>query len=225
MSNFVEYSQANSIILKIAQKFNALGGAYIFRGSSAFADIPATPVAAEIGYVWNITDDFTTDARFVEGAGKDYPAGSNIAVADLSTYAAAVPVSDPAAEGLYELNAAGKYVLTTDTTVDAGQTYYAKTEVIKYDVLAGFIDVDEIMDRIDAIAADIADEFDATQAYAIDDVVVYEDGLYIFTAAHTANDPWDPTEVTAVTIESLIDAAEPESLTTAQLNALLALLD
>ena len=225
MSNFVEYSQANSIITKIAQKFNALGGAYIFRGSSAFASIPATPTAAEVGYVWNITDAFTTDARFVEGAGKDYPEGSNIAVADLSTFAAAVPVSDPAAEGLYELNAAGKYVPTADTQVEAGKTYYAKTEVIKYDVLAGFIDVDEIMDRIDAIAADIADEFDATQAYAIDDVVVYEDGLYIFTAAHTATDPWDPTEVTAVTIESLISAAEPDALTTAQLNALLALLD
>lgn len=225
MSNFVEYSQANSIITKIAQKFNALGGAYTFRGSSAFASIPATPTAAEIGYVWNITDAFTTDARFVEGAGKDYPEGSNVAVADLSTYAAAVPVSDPAAEGLYELNAAGKYVPTADTQVEAGKTYYAKTEVIKYDVLAGFIDVDEIMDRIDAVAADIADEFDATQAYAIDDVVVYEDSLYIFTAAHTANDPWDPTEVTAVTIESLISAAEPDALTTAQLQALLALLD
>ncbi|HQQ21620.1 MAG TPA: hypothetical protein PK471_06890, partial [Bacteroidales bacterium] len=107
----------------------------------------------------------------------------------------------------------------------AGKTYYSKTEVIKYDVLAGVIDVDAIMDRIDAIAADIADEFDATQAYAIDDVVVHEDTLYIFTAAHTANDPWNPSEVTAVTIESLISAAEPASLTTAQLDALLALLD
>lgn len=225
MSNFVEYSQANSIILKIAQKFNALDGAFIFKGSSAFASIPATPTAAMVGYVWNITDAFTTDSRFVEGAGKDYPAGSNVAVADLSTFAAAIPVADPAAEGLYELNAAGKYVPTADTQIEAGKTYYAKTEVIMYDVPTGFIDVDAIMDRIDALGADLADEFDATQAYAIDDVVAYDDGLYIFTAAHTANDPWDPAEVTAVTIESLISAAEPASLTTAQLNALLALLD
>lgn len=225
MSNFVEYSQANSIILKIAQKFNALDGAFIFKGSSAFASIPATPTAAMVGYVWNITDAFTTDSRFVEGAGKDYPAGSNVAVADLSTFAAAIPVADPAAEGLYELNAAGKYVPTADTQIEAGKTYYAKTEVIMYDVPTGFIDVDTIMDRIDALGADLADEFDATQAYAIDDVVVYDDGLYIFTAAHTANDPWDPTEVTAVTIESLISAAEPDALTTAQLNSLLALLD
>ena len=225
MSNFVEYSQANSIVLKIAQKFNALDGAFIFKGSSAFASIPATPTAAMVGYVWNITDAFTTDARFVEGAGKDYPAGSNVAVADLSTYAAATPVSDPAAEGLYELNAAGKYVPTADTSIEAGKTYYTKTENIMYDVPTGFIDVDAIMNRIDALGADLADEFDETQAYAIGEAVMYEDGLYIFTAAHTANDPWDPAEVTDVTIESLISAAEPESLTTAQVNALLALLD
>lgn len=44
----------------------------------------------------------------------------------------------------------------------------------------------------------IADEFDATQAYAIDDYVEKDGVLYKFKAAHTANEPWDPTEVDAV---------------------------
>lgn len=51
--------------------------AYKVKGSSTFANLP-TPSAAEEGYVWNITDAFTTTDTFVEGAGKKYPAGANI---------------------------------------------------------------------------------------------------------------------------------------------------
>lgn len=224
--NFVDYTNAQAIVTKIAQKLNEVNGAYVFRGTSAFASIPATPTAAQVGYVWDITDDFTTDARFVEGAGKKYPAHTNVAVADLSTYAAVTPVGseDPSNEGWYEINAAGKYVLSTDTTVDGTKTYYAKTEVIKYDIAGSFIDVDSIEDRIDAIAADITGEFDATAAYAEGDIVMYEDGLYKFKTAHAAG-AWDATEVDAITILELIEAAEPESLTTAQVNTLIGLLD
>ena len=52
-----------------------------------------------------------------------------------------------------------------------------------------------------------------------------EDALYRFTSAHTATDPWDPTEVETITIMDLIDDAEPESLTQAQVNTLISLLD
>lgn len=51
--------------------------AYKVKGSSAFASLP-TPSEAEEGCVWNITDAFTTTDAFVEGAGKKYPAGTNI---------------------------------------------------------------------------------------------------------------------------------------------------
>ena len=56
-----------------------LGSVYKPQGSLAFADLP-TPSAANLGYVWNISDSFTTDARFIEGAGKAYPAGTNVGV-------------------------------------------------------------------------------------------------------------------------------------------------
>ena len=78
--------------------------------------------------------------------------------------------------------------------------------------------------RVSAVVSDIAPAFDATQAYAIDDIVVHDDGLYIFTSAHTADDPWDSSEVSAVTISSLISAAEPNALTAEQVTALIALL-
>ncbi len=51
--------------------------AYKVKGSTAFASLPALS-ADEEGNVYNVTDAFTTNANFVEGASKKYPAGSNV---------------------------------------------------------------------------------------------------------------------------------------------------
>lgn len=59
---------------------DGIGSVYKPVGSIPYEQLPATPSETERGYVYNITDSFTTDARFVEGAGKSYPAGSNVAV-------------------------------------------------------------------------------------------------------------------------------------------------
>lgn len=61
------------------QLVDGLGGVYIPQGSLVFASLPAQPAAQYQGYVWNITDAFTTDSRFLEGAGKSVPAGANVA--------------------------------------------------------------------------------------------------------------------------------------------------
>ena len=50
----------------------------------------------------------------------------------------------------------------------------------------------------------IALEFDETQDYPVGDVVIHEHGLYQFTTAHVANDPWDATEVQSVIVADLI---------------------
>ena len=52
-------------------------GGLIYKGSIAFASIPTTGM--KVGDMYNITDDFTTDNRFQEGAGKLVKAGTNIA--------------------------------------------------------------------------------------------------------------------------------------------------
>ena len=57
----------------------AAGGLH-FMASVAFANIPTTGMAN--GDMYNITDSFTTDSRFVEGAGVSVSAGSNIAWVD-----------------------------------------------------------------------------------------------------------------------------------------------
>ena len=50
-------------------------------GNSTFANLP-NPNASNLGFVYSLTDAFTTDNRFVEGTGKDYPIGTNVVVVD-----------------------------------------------------------------------------------------------------------------------------------------------
>jgi len=56
-----------------------LSSTYKAGGSTAFAALPAAD-AEHLGMVYNVTDAFTTTEGFTEGAGKSYPAGTNVAV-------------------------------------------------------------------------------------------------------------------------------------------------
>lgn len=217
MSNFVSYSDATALMTKIAERFNKLG-AVTFKGSVAFSGLPATPDATMIGWMYNVNEDFTTDARFVEGAGKKYKAGENVIVDDLSTYAAATPAGseNPSSEGWYEL-VNGKYVESTDTTVDPLKTYYIKTPSYKLDCAGQLVDIDAILDII------CQADFETTEDYVIGDVVKNDEKLYRFKADHAAG-AWDPTEVDEVDVIELIKDAEPDSLTQQQLEDLIALL-
>lgn len=62
----------------------SIGAIYKPAGSIAFASLPALS-ADVLGNVYNITDAFTTTADFVEGAGNNYPAGTNVAIVDVGT--------------------------------------------------------------------------------------------------------------------------------------------
>ena len=65
----------------------AISSVYKAAGSIAFASLP-TPASTNEGYVYNVTDAFTTTSDFVEGAGKSYPAGTNVVIVNTgsSTY-------------------------------------------------------------------------------------------------------------------------------------------
>lgn len=230
MANFVSYENAevlmDGIVQAMAGIVENLGGAYKFRGSIAFNNLPNTVRQSMLGFVYNITDQFTTDARFIEGAGKTYAAGTNVAVAELSNYVEVTPVGNenPSEEGWYVIRN-HNFEPTTDETVQAGTTYYEYVVEYKYDVLGNFIDVNGIYTEIAKVAEMVcASFFDASNAYAIGDVVVHDFGLYQFTSAHTAGNPWATNEVRQIDVRDLISAAEPDSLTTAQVDALLAML-
>ena len=63
---------------------SAVVGALKPKGSVAFASLPALS-SANLNNVYNVTDAFTTTADFVEGAGKSYPAGTNVAIVNIGT--------------------------------------------------------------------------------------------------------------------------------------------
>jgi len=67
----------------------AIVGALKPKGSVAFANLPAL-TAANLNNVYNVTDAFTTTADFVEGAGKEYPAGTEVAIINNGTDASPV---------------------------------------------------------------------------------------------------------------------------------------
>lgn len=55
----------------------AVAGVYKFIGSVNFAELPTQGMKA--GDTYNIKDEFETTEAFVDGAGKTYPAGTNVA--------------------------------------------------------------------------------------------------------------------------------------------------
>ena len=68
------YQTQSEVQAEIASQ---ISGAYKPQGSVAFANLPTLTSSIE-GYVYNVTDAFTKTADFVEGAGHNYPAGTNV---------------------------------------------------------------------------------------------------------------------------------------------------
>lgn len=64
-------------------------GALTPKGSVTFANLPALS-ASTVNTIYNVSDAFTTTADFVEGAGKEYPAGTNVAIINTGTDASPV---------------------------------------------------------------------------------------------------------------------------------------
>lgn len=60
---------------------SAITGVYTPKGSIAFSSLP-TAAAGNKGWVYNVSDAFTTTAAFVEGAGHSYGAGTNVVCVD-----------------------------------------------------------------------------------------------------------------------------------------------
>ena len=94
----------------------AISSVYKPAGSTTFAALPA-PAANVLGNVYNVTDAFTTTDQFVEGVGKSYPSGTNVAV---------VLVGE---EYKYDVLSGMVDLSNYSTTDEIAQTYATKTEV------------------------------------------------------------------------------------------------
>ena len=94
----------------------AISSVYKPAGSTTFAALPA-PAANVLGNVYNVTDAFTTTDQFVEGAGKSYPAGTNVSV---------VLVGE---DYKYDVLSGMVDLSNYSTTDEIAQTYATKNEV------------------------------------------------------------------------------------------------
>ena len=82
---FDDYYNKTETDDKIDEKINvAISTTYRAAGSIAFEALP-TLAASEEGKVYNISNEFTTTENFVEGAGKEYPVGTNVVCIDVGT--------------------------------------------------------------------------------------------------------------------------------------------
>ena len=72
---------------KLQQEIDdSIVGVYTPGGDVLFENLP--PMSeSNLGFVYGIIDNFTTDSRFVEGAGIDYPAGTEVVVVNKGTVA------------------------------------------------------------------------------------------------------------------------------------------
>lgn len=68
--------------------------------------------------------------------------------------------------------------------------------------------VEALGGKVHDILADIAPTFDSATTYAVDDVVLYEDDLYIFTAEHTG--AWDSADVDVTSLANIIEDIRTE---------------
>ena len=76
LTNGAGYQTASDVNRLIDAKTSSM---YKPQGSSTLANLP-DPSASNEGYVWNMSEAFTTNNKFVEGAGKAYPVGTNVIV-------------------------------------------------------------------------------------------------------------------------------------------------
>ena len=88
----------------------AISGVYTPKGTIAFASLP-TASAGNLGWVYNISDAFTTTAAFVEGAGKSYGAGTNVVCVD-------------AGSGTYQWDVLAGAIDMTELTADEVQSIW-----------------------------------------------------------------------------------------------------
>lgn len=121
-------------------------------------------------------------------------------------------------EGVGKTYPAGTNISIAKFGTDLSPTY-------KFEILAGLVDLSDIEGAIDALNAAInTAEFADTENYETGDVVWYDSKLYKFKSDHSPAE-WSDDDTDEVTVIDLIQSAEPDSLTTTQINALIALLD
>ena len=151
-------------LAELLGKIQAVPTAIVPKGTKTFAQLtPATDLAAgSLGYMWNISDAFTTTADFAEGAGHSIPAGANVYVANIGTAAEPVYKYDIFA-GMYDLSgyALKSEMSITDVSGDSTKKNIQLKSGLNQDVIVAHQDISGKADKdTDAVEGNFA-SFDA----------------------------------------------------------------
>jgi len=144
-------------LAELLGKINALPSSIVPKGTKAFAGLtPATDLAAaNVGFMWNISDAFTTTADFAEGAGHEIPAGANVYVANVGT-AETPSYKYDIFQGMYDLSG---YALKSEMSVTPGTGVNADKTTIQLKsgttatVLTQHQDITGKADKVDGATA------------------------------------------------------------------------
>ena len=144
-------------LAELLGKIQALPSAVVPKGTKAFAGLtPATDLAAaNIGFMWNISDAFTTTADFAEGAGHEIPAGANVYVANVGTAETPVYKYD-IFQGMYDLSGyalKSEMSITDGTGADADKTTIQLKNGLSKQVLIAHQDITGKADKVDGAVA------------------------------------------------------------------------
>lgn len=123
-------------------------GGFLPMGTISFAQLPTSNIGQ--GWMYNIVDEFTSDSRFMDGAGKKYAAGSNV-------YYTASGKWDVLSGAIPTINGKNGNVITLGAD-DIAMTNYAKASTAS-DVQP----TDSILEAIGKVEKK-ADDLDSTKA-------------------------------------------------------------
>ena len=145
-------------LAELLGKINALPSAIIPKGTRTFSQLaPATDLAAgNLGFMWNISDAFTTTADFAEGAGHSIPAGANVYVANVGT-AAEPSYKYDIFQGMYDLSGYALKRSIADVAGDATKKTITLKSGLSQDVLVAHQDISGKADKdTDAVTGNFA---------------------------------------------------------------------
>ena len=159
----LEATTVEGALAELLGKITSLPSAIIPKGTRTFSQLaPATDLAAgSLGFMWNISDAFTTTADFAEGAGHSIPAGANVYVANVGTTAEPSYKYD-IFQGMYDLSG---YALKSEMAIEAVQGDSTKKNItlksgLSQEVVVAHQDISGKADKdADAVEGNIA-EFD-----------------------------------------------------------------
>lgn len=144
-------------LAELLGKIQALPSSIVPKGTKAFAGLtPATDLAAaNVGFMWNISDAFTTTADFAEGAGHSIPAGANVYVANVGT-AETPSYKYDIFQGMYDLSGyalKSEMSVTPGTGTDADKTTIQLKNGTTATVLTQHQDITGKADKVDGAVA------------------------------------------------------------------------